>query len=95
MEIAELDRKTAEDMVVEQLTEFFNKSNQNDLDMPVMELVIRNAFGMGATWKEEVIDKQNSHKKTYENGLSDMREIALSSFLDCEGYDEFERELNR
>lgn len=50
--IAELDWKTAENEAVEQTTDLFNTANPKEFDIPVIELVLRNAFGMGVMWAD-------------------------------------------
>ena len=56
-EIADLDRKTAEDLAVKQFTDFYNEVNEKDLDISKLELVLRNTFYAGAFWKEAVMKK--------------------------------------
>lgn len=64
--IAELDRKTAENAAVGQCTDLFNTSNPKDLDIPVLELTLRNAFGMGVKWMEVISSvKELELKKKY------------------------------
>ena len=48
--ISILDKKEAENIVTNTLTDLYEQSNSKDFDIPLLELVIRNAFGMGVTW---------------------------------------------
>ena len=87
--LAELDRRTVTDIAVAQYTNLYNEVDEKNLDMTKLELVLRNAFGAGVQWADAVHEK----RKTYEDGLEEMRDKALEAFLDCEGYDEFDDAL--
>ena len=92
-ELAELDRRAVTDMAVAQYTNLYNEVDEKNLDMTKLELVLRNAFGAGVQWADAVHEKETEGRKTYEDGLEEMRDKALDAFLDCEGYDEFDDAL--
>lgn len=81
--IAELDREMAENEAVKQTTVFFNTANPKELDIPVLELVLRNAFGMGVMWaeaKNELREKE-IEKKGLDSGIwLAITEIAYYSY---------------
>jgi len=92
-ELAEYDRKTVTDMAVEQFTKLYNEVNEKNLDMTKLELALRNTFNAGVQWADAVNEREAKGRKSYEDGLKEMRDKALDAFLDCEGYDEFDAAL--
>ncbi len=69
--IAGLDRKTAENAAVQQTTDLFNTANSKEFDIPVLELVLRNAFGMGVMWMEakNKVNEKDLKKKHVDSGV--------------------------
>lgn len=69
--IAELDRKTAENEALKQTMDLYNNSNPKDLDIPVLELALRNAFGMGVMWMEAKngVNEKDLKKKYVDSGV--------------------------
>lgn len=59
IQLAELDKETAESMAVEQFTDLYNEVEEKDLDMSKLELVLRSSFTAGVLWERSVIEKEN------------------------------------
>ena len=93
VQLAELDKKTAEDMAVKQFTDLYNEVKERDLDISKLELVLRNTFYAGTLWQKEVIKKETEVNKTYAEGLEDMFDAAESLYGRVDNYSEFYNEL--
>ena len=72
-------------MAVEQFTKLYNEIDEKDLDMSKLELALRNTFSAGMVYKEAVMEKEKENTKSYENGVREMRDIAI----DLDGDDDF------
>ena len=91
--LAQLDKKAAEDMAVEQFTNTYNKINEKDLDISKLELVLRNTFAAGTWWKEAVMNQEAKSRKSYADGLKDMFDAAEDLYGDVENWSDFYDEL--
>lgn len=69
--IAESDRKTAENAALKQCTDIYNNTNPKDVDMPVLELALRNSFGMGVMWTDarNKVNEKELKKKYVDSGV--------------------------
>lgn len=87
--LASLSRQEAEDSAVKQFTQLYNEVDEKHLDMPKLELALRNTFYAGMSYKEAVMKKEREDIKSYINGVEDMRDAADDIYSDCENGKEF------
>ena len=87
IELKDMDRKTAEDESLRMCTDLFNRVDQNNMDIPKLELALRNMFGAACQWRDALASDETKSIKSYEDGLSDMFEASLDSHDGC--YDTF------
>lgn len=83
--LASLNEREAENMAVEQFTALYNGVDEKDLDISKLELVLRNTFYAGMVYKEAVMEKEKANTKSYEDGVKEMRDVAI----DADGDDDF------
>ena len=87
IELKDMDRKTAEDESLKMCTDLFNRVDQNSIDIPKLELALRNMFDAACQWKDALAGYEAKGIKSYEDGLDDMLEASLDIYE--EDYDAF------
>ena len=87
--LASLNEREAENMAVDQFTALYNEVDEKDLDISKLELALRNTFYAGMVYKEAVMEKERekekANTKNYEDGVNEMRDVAI----DADGDEDF------
>lgn len=92
--LALLSEEEATVSAVKQFTELYDNTNEEDLDMTKLELVLRNTFYAGMYYQQAI----NESDPGYKNGLDDLAEKVKNLILelDIEEYnvDEFFEQID-
>ena len=87
IELADMDRKTAENEALRMCTDLFNRVDEKSIDMTKLELALRNMFGTACQWMGDVAKKESKSRKSYIDGLEDMFDASADNHE--ERYDHF------
>ena len=87
IELADMDRQSAENEALRMCTELYNRVDEKTLDVTKLELVLRNMFGAACQWKEAVAEKESKSRKSYIDGLENMFDASADNHE--EDYDQF------
>lgn len=79
-QLALLSEEEATVSAVEQFTDLYDQTNEKDLDMSKLELVLRNTFYAGMYYQQAI----NESDPVYKDGLDDLKEKATDFILDLD-----------